>query len=303
MSSFTHCPVMLEECLRSLKIENAKRYIDCNLGAGGHSEALLQNGALVLGIEADPVALAQAKTRLSVFGGQTVFVNDNFVNLEKIASANNFTQVDGVLFDLGLSSMQLDEGSGGFSFRIDAPLDMRFGPSSGEETASHIINNYSETALADIFFIYGEEIRSRRIAKVIVSKRPFTSTVPFAQAVVEASGYKGGKIHPATRVFQALRIYVNHELENLQTALKAALELLRPGGRLAVLTYHSLEDRLTKQFMVYESTSCVCPPQMPVCCCDKKKTVRVLPKEMPGMEEIKRNPRARSAKLRVCEKL
>ena len=303
MNSFVHHPVMLEQCLSTLKIENGKRYIDCNLGGGGHSYALLEKGASVLAIEADPTALAQASSRLVGFKDKVILVNDNFANLAAIAEKNGYTQVDGILFDLGLSSMQLDEGSGGFSFKIDAPLDMRFGPSSGEQTAWHVINEYSEKALADIFFKYGQEKRSFRIAKAIVAQRPFHSTMPFAQVVAKASGYQGGKIHPATRVFQSLRIYVNNELENLQVALQAAIGLLKPGGRLAVLTYHSLEDRIAKQVMVFESASCVCPEHMSVCRCNKKKTVVVLPKKMPSVHEIEQNPRARSAKLRACEKL
>jgi len=303
MGNFSHQPVMLAQSLRTLKIENGKKYIDCNLGLGGHSEALLQSGAFVLGIEADVQSLNLAQARLGRFSQRMVLVRSNFANLKQIAAEHSFDQVDGILFDLGLCSRQLDEGSGGFSFRIDAPLDMRFAPQDSALTAQEVINTYSEEKLADIFFKFGGEKRSFRIAKSIVAQRPFYSTAPLANTIAQASGYLGGKIHPATRVFQALRIVVNSELENLRVGLGAAVELLKVGGRLVVLTYHSLEDRITKEIMNYQGASCICPPRLPICCCHKQKTVLVLPKEVPTPEEIKQNPRARSAKMRACEKL
>lgn len=303
VASFSHCPVMLKQCLQALQASSDKKYIDCNLGAGGHSEGILKTGGMVLGIDADEKALLQAKIRLAFFKDKTVFINDNFVNLYQIAVQKGFDQADGILFDLGLSSMQLDEGSGGFSFKVEAKLDMRYGSSSGEQTAEHIINTYSQSELADILYKYGDEPRAKVIAKAIVMQRPFYSTVQLAKVIAQASCYRGGKIHPATRSFQALRIYVNNELENLYVALTAAVKLLKQGGRLTVLSYHSLEDRVVKQVMAYESAACICPSELPVCTCNKIKTVKVLPKVLPDEQEIKANPRSRSAKLRVCEKL
>lgn len=294
---------MLAQCMKELQVANGKKYIDCNLGAGGHSEGILKGGGNVLGIDADQKALLQAKIRLAPYGNKAVFINDNFANLYQIATQEGFSEVDGILFDLGLSSMQLDEGSGGFSFKTEAKLDMRYGPSSGWQTAEYIINNYEQSRLSDILYQYGDEPRAKAIAKAIVLQRPFYSTLQLAKVIAQASGYRGGKIHPATRSFQALRIYVNNELENLHTALTVAVKLLKKGGRLAVLSYHSLEDRVVKQVMAHESASCICPPELPVCTCSKIKTVKVISKIFPSEQEIKANPRARSAKLRVCEKL
>ncbi|MDP2930970.1 MAG: 16S rRNA (cytosine(1402)-N(4))-methyltransferase RsmH [Chloroflexota bacterium] len=303
----THIPVLLEETVRALSVQPGGRYIDCTVGGGGHAAAILQRsspGGQLLGIDADPRAVAVARVRLAAYHSSFRLVNDNFANLQNICLKYDFFPVHGILFDLGLSSLQLGDDERGFSFQHDAPLDMRVNPDLSV-SAADIVNTYSEAELADLLRTYGEEILSRRIARRIIGERPVQSTLQLAQIVERAAGGRRGKIHPATRTFQALRIAVNHELDNLRGALKQAVKLLGFEGRLVVISYHSLEDRIVKQFLQREAKGCVCPPETPVCICGHTPSLRLINRKVitPSAEEIERNPRSRSAKLRAAERV
>ena len=238
------------------------------------------------------------------YGDAAVIVNDNFANLEDIAERYNFRPVHGILFDLGLSSLQLAESGRGFSFQQDKPLDMRFSPKQ-KTTAADLVNTLSENELNRILKDYGEETNSRRIASAIIKNRPIRTTLHLARVVEQAVGGRHGKIHPATRTFQALRIAVNNELDNLKSALKQALSLLGHEGRLVVISYHSLEDRIVKQFIAEESRDCICPPELPVCVCKHKAQLKAVNKKVitPSPAEVRANPRSRSAKLRIAERI
>jgi|WetSurMetagenome_2_1015567.scaffolds.fasta_scaffold04311_6 16S rRNA (cytosine1402-N4)-methyltransferase len=302
-----HIPVLLEEVVEGLAVQPGGRYIDCTLGGGGHAAAILEHsspGGQLLGIDADRSAIGQAGAALASYGDSVLLVNDNFVNLESIARANSFQPVHGILFDLGLSSLQLAAGERGFSFQKDAPLDMRFDNSKGK-TAADLVNSLSENGLARILLEYGEERLSRQIARQIVQNRPVSTTLQLAAIVEKAAGGRHGKIHPATRTFQALRIAVNGELDNLKSALLQAIGLLGFEGRLAVITYHSLEDRIVKQVLSEESRDCICPPETLICVCGHKAKLKLINRKVitPQAAEIKRNPRSRSAKLRIAERL
>ncbi len=302
-----HTPVMLEETIQALAVQAGGRYVDCTLGAGGHSSAILQRsapGGQLLGIDADPHALELAGQRLAPFGKSFLLVNENFADLEAICIKHDFFPVHGILFDLGLASFQIDREERGFSFQKEGPLDMRVNPAQ-KTSAADIVNTYPETELANLIWTYGEETHSRRIARRIVQERPIKSTLHLAQVIQQAVGGRREKIHPATRTFQALRIAVNRELENLESALKQAVSLLGFEGRLVVISYHSLEDRIVKQFMQKESKDCICSPQTPVCVCGHIATLRMVAKRAikPSPEEIEFNPRSRSARLRVAERL
>lgn len=307
MAPPTHIPVLLNETVQALAVEPGGRYIDCTLGAGGHAAAILEHsspGGQLLGIDANPEAIKIAGSRLEGYSGSTVLVNENFVNLQAICIRYDFFPVHGILFDLGLSSLQLNSNGGGFSFQRDAPLDMRFSPSQ-EITAADIINTSSESELAHLIKTYGEEGYSHQIARRIVQERPINSTLQLARTIEQAIGSRRGKIHPATRTFQALRIAVNHELEYLEAVLKQAINLLGFGGRVVVISYHSLEDRIVKQFMQHESRDCICPPGIPTCVCRHRACLRLITKKVmtPSREEIGFNPRSHSAKLRVAERI
>jgi 16S rRNA (cytosine1402-N4)-methyltransferase len=302
-----HKPVMLSKVIEALEAQSGKRYVDCTLGSGGHASAILttiQPDGQLLGIDADPEAINIAKTRLGDYIDSTIIINDNFANLETICRENNFLPVHGILFDLGLSSTQLDTSERGFSFQHDGPLDMRFSPTQGV-TAAYIVNNFPEDNLSRIIKTYGEERYSNRIARYIIKNRPINSTLQLASVVEKATGGRHGNIHPATRTFMALRITVNRELENLVTALKQSINCLDQRGRLVVISYHSLEDRIVKQFMTRESKGCICPPDIPVCQCGHTPTLKIVSKKAitPSLTEIKLNPRSRSAKLRIAERL
>jgi 16S rRNA (cytosine1402-N4)-methyltransferase len=303
----THIPVLSRETLENLSVQPGGRYIDCTLGGGGHAQAILEHsspGGQLLGIDAAPEAIKAAGDRLMSFGKSVLLVNDNFVNLRDICVKYDFFPVHGILFDLGLSSLQLDEGGGGFSFQRDAPLDMRFSPTQ-RTTAADIVNTSSEIELARILKTYGEETASRQIARYILQKRPIRTTTQLADIVEQAVGGRHGRIHPATRTFQALRIAVNHEMENLESALNQAVSLLGFGGRLVVISYHSLEDRIVKNFMRQESRDCVCPPEAMKCVCGHKANIKIISRKivMPSFAEVEMNPRSRSAKLRSAERL
>ncbi|HRW05788.1 MAG TPA: 16S rRNA (cytosine(1402)-N(4))-methyltransferase RsmH [Caldilineaceae bacterium] len=305
-----HLPVLLNEVVAGLALEPGAVVIDGTLGGGGHTAAFLSQTAptgRVLGIDADPAAIRRNQERFAPEErqGRLQIVQGNFGEIQRIATAAGFTEVDGILLDLGVSSFQLETASRGFSFTQDGPLDMRFDPTVGE-SAADIVNEWSAEELADLIYRYGEERRSRRIARYLVNHRPFTTTLALAAAIERAvGGRKGSRIHPATLTFQALRIAVNRELTQLETVLPQCLTLLRTGGRLAVISFHSLEDRIVKQWMQQEARTFVSDPMLPQG--GYERTARLMrPNRKPitaSPEEIKQNPRSRSAKLRVAEKI
>jgi 16S rRNA (cytosine1402-N4)-methyltransferase len=304
-----HVPVLLDEVLEGLGVERGGCFVDCTVGLGGHASAILEGtrpSGRLLGIDADPEAIRVSQGRLSDYGEAATLVNDNFVNLEDICERYHFHPVDGILFDLGVSSLQLDTAERGFSFQLDAPLDMRFGPGHGP-TASEILNTFSEQDLAKLIQQYGEERHSRRLARYIAQNRPVTTTLALAHLIEQALGApaRRSRIHPATRTFMALRIAVNSELQNLELALAQTINLLRPGGRLVVISYHSLEDRIVKQFMRYAAANCVCPSGTVICRCGHVPTLKLISRKVikPTSLEIESNPRSRSAKLRIAERL
>jgi 16S rRNA (cytosine1402-N4)-methyltransferase len=307
MSVPVHVPALLNEVIAGLQPRRGGYFIDCTVGLGGHAAAILEKistSGRLLGIDADPEAIRISQDKLSNYGEAVILVNDNFVNLEAISRRYHFHPVDGILFDLGVSSLQLDTAERGFSFQLDAPLNMRFDPRQ-ELTAADIVNTFSEQELAKLIERYGEEHHSRRIAQHIVQNRPIATTVELARLIEQVFGGKRAKIHPATRTFMALRIAVNSELQNLELALKQTLNLLRPGGRLTVISYHSLEDRIVKQFMRYAASSCLCPPGTVVCRCGHVPTLKLISRKVikPTSLEIESNPRSRSARLRIAERL
>jgi 16S rRNA (cytosine1402-N4)-methyltransferase len=303
-----HEPVMLREVLAGLAVRPGGRYVDCTLDGGGHAEAIMDAaspGGELLGIDEDIEVMDLARERLARFGDAVAYVQGNFRDVDRLCRERGFAPVNGILFDLGLSSHQLASASRGFSFRVDAPLDMRFGPGV-EMTASDWVNDSEEEDLADLIWRFGEERQSRRIARAIVQGRPMRTTTDLAKAVEQAVGRRpGSQIHPATKTFQALRIAVNQELASLAEALPWAHGLLGFGSRLVVISYHSLEDRIVKQYIQRESRDCICPPEQPVCTCEHKATLRPISRGavQPSQEEIANNPRSRSAKLRVAERL
>jgi len=307
VNSGTHVPVLLQEAVELLKIQPGGRYVDCTVGGGGHAEAILRASlpqGRLLGIDADPTAINTARARLQSYGEALLLVNSNFEHLEAICAAHHFGPVHGILFDLGMSSLQLEDESRGFSFQLDAPLDMRYSPAQSL-AAAEIVNTFSEVEIASLFRRYGEERKNRRIARHIVEHRPVTSALQLARLVEKAVGGTRGRIHPATRAFQALRIAVNQELVCLKRALEQTVSLLLQGGRLVVISYHSLEDRLVKEFLQKETTKCLCPPEAPICTCSHEPTLKLVARKVvkPSSSEIKANPRSRSARLRVAERL
>lgn len=309
MSDSAHIPVLLGEVLEALMPGGRipARVIDGTLGAGGHSAALLHAGVgELLGLDRDPAALMLARERLAVYGDRAHIIHESYEAMGTQAAQLGWEQVDGILLDLGLSSMQLDTPERGFAFRHDGPLDMRFDPSGDLPTAADLVNFSDASELADIFFKYGEERESRRIAAAIVRARPFETTRALADLVEKAMPRRReDKIHPATRVFQALRIAVNDELGIVERVLPLAINLLAPGGRMAVITFHSLEDRLVKDGFRLAATDCICPPKIPVCVCGHHASVELVNNKplIAGVSETSVNPRSRSAKLRVIEKL
>jgi 16S rRNA (cytosine1402-N4)-methyltransferase len=281
-------------------------YVDCTVGAAGHAQGILQQSApdgRLLALDVDPQALDTARRRLRSFGERVVLIHASFSELASVAGEASFETVDGVLFDLGWSSLQLADPSRGLSFQKDGPLDMRLDPRLNR-TAADLVNRLPMDALADLLRKYGEERRARAIARAIVRARPVRTTRQLADIVAATIGRRReGRIHPATRTFQALRIAVNDELSALEAALPQAVSLLRPGeGRLAVIAFHSLEDRIVKNFIRREERDCVCPPEQIVCVCNHQATLRRLTKKpiVPGADEIRRNRRSRSAKLRLA---
>ena len=305
-----HVPVLLAEVLDGLQIRPGSWVIDCTLGGGGHTAAILERstpGGRVLGLDADPAAIQRVGLRLPevVAAQRLVMVQSSFEAVEAVAAAQGFAPVDGILLDLGVSSFQLETPERGFSFALDGPLDMRFDPAD-LTSAADIVNSWDERELADLIFRYGEEPQSRRIARYLVQKRPFHTTAELADAVERAvGGRKGSRIHPATRTFQALRIVVNRELEQLERVLPQCLQLLKPEGRLAVISFHSLEDRIVKRWMQQEARLYVPDPTRIHGGYERQPTLRAITRKPveAGEAEVAQNPRSRSAKLRIAEKL
>lgn len=309
--NYSHIPVMLKEVLELLQPQPGQQFIDGTLGGGGYTQALAEAvgpTGRIIAIDLDQLALDHAETIIKEHGlGNITLVLDNFANLSAIAEKQGLTQINGVVLDLGLSSAQLADEQRGFSFQTDRPLNMAFGADEGKTQI--IVNKYPEAVLADLIKSYGEERYARRIAWSIVKARqlqPLTTTGQLVEAIRTAvpAAYQHDRIHFATRTFQALRLATNQELANLETVLPQALELLAPQGRLAVVSFHSLEDRLVKKFFKTESQDCLCPPQWPVCQCGHQASLEIITKKplTPSEAEIANNPRARSAKLRVAVK-
>nr|WP_302504220.1 16S rRNA (cytosine(1402)-N(4))-methyltransferase RsmH [Geoalkalibacter halelectricus] len=303
---------MSAEVLAYLRPAGGETYLDGTLGGAGHARLILEasvpDGRLV-GLDRDPEALERGRRRLAHFGPRVQLFHSNFSHMAAVASEARIAGFDGILLDLGVSSYQLDESRRGFSFRADAPLDMRMDPSTGS-TAAEVVNGAEEQELARIFRDFGEERFARRIARKIVAVRqaaPILTTAQLAELVRDAvpGGKVPARIHPATRVFQALRIFVNDELRHIADGLEQAVALLRPGGRLVVISFHSLEDRLVKHFFRQEARACICPPRVPRCVCNHRPRVELLTRKgvRPGAEEVENNARARSAVLRAVRRL
>lgn len=299
---------MVEEVLTALQIKPNGAYIDCTTGEGGHSLAILSAvspAPRLLSLDLDSQALLVAKQRLEQFGDNVTLVNSSYANMKALAEEHGFAPADGILLDLGISSLQVNEGDRGFSFNKEAPLDMRF-DTNQQVTAYEIVNGYLEESLANTIYQLGDERRSRRIARAIVRNRPIETTTRLAEVVARAAGGSGkSRIHPATKTFQAIRMAVNGELDNIQQGLQQAIEILATGGRLAVISYHSLEDGLVKNKLRHEALSCICPPEVPICVCEHKPTVKLVPRRVikPSDEEVRGNPRSRSARMRVAERI
>jgi|TARA_Y100000817_G_scaffold53992_1_gene39615 16S rRNA (cytosine1402-N4)-methyltransferase len=298
---------MVPEILKYLEVSSGGRYIDCTLGEGGHTKSLLEAsnpGGEVLGIDADHEAIEVSKNRLEEYGERFIYDNSNFKNIKKIAMKSKFVPCHGILFDLGVSSLQLDKESRGFSFRRKAPLDMRFSINQ-TLTAQDVLNTFSESEISDILYQYGEERQSRKIAKLIIENRPLSNADELSDLIKKNIRQTNYKINPSTKTFQALRIYINEELNSLSQALEQSLEILGVGGRMAVISYHSLEDRIVKNFFKKESKYCICPPNIPKCDCEHFPKLKIVTKKpvSPSQSEIDANKRSRSAKLRVVERI
>lgn len=306
-SPIPHQPVLYHEVLEALSPSSGRDYLDGTLGAGGHAEGILMASAprgRLLGIDLDPVALTIARQRLMDFGDRVIIDQASYQNAPEILKRIGWHQVHGILLDLGVSSMQIDQPERGFSFMTEGPLDMRFNQNTGT-SAADLVNAQSEKQLADILWKFGEERFSRRIARAIVAARPLHTTGELANVIQRAvPGYEP-HLHPATRTFQALRIAVNQELRVIADALPRLLDCLAPGGRIAVISFHSLEDRIVKDAFRRESRDCICPPEQPICTCHHTATIRLMNRKpiTATEQEISENPRSRSVRLRVAEKL
>lgn len=309
---FQHIPVLYHEVLEGLALKNGGTYVDGTVGGGGHSSGILagigENGRL-LAIDQDTNALVAAKERLASYGEQVTFFHANFVEMPAIIDTYAPDGVDGILIDIGVSSPQIDDASRGFSYMHDAPLDMRMNKEAAF-SAYNLVNEYDEDALERVLREYGEEKWSRRIAKIIVERRalaPIETTFQLVDCIERAipKGAREKGSHVAKRSFQAIRIEVNHELDVLEKVLDEATERLKIGGRMAVITFHSLEDRIVKQHFRYLASDCICPPELPFCQCDKKATVKIITRKpiIASKEELAQNSRAGSAKLRIVEKI
>ena len=315
-----HIPVLVDEVIQFLQPKNHGFYVDGTVGLGGHAAVILQKSApsgYLLGIDLDSEALAIATERLREYKERVTLVNENFAHLDRLPQLHRgleqvgmaIPRLDGILLDLGVSSLQLDTPMRGFSFNHSGPLDMRMDVSQSL-SAAHVVNHHPEDTLATIFTQFGQERWAKRIARQIVRTRKrkrISTTCQLAEIALEAIPSKSidGRIHPATRVFQALRIYINDELKNLHSGIRCAASALKPGGRLCVISFHSLEDRIVKEQFRTLSRDCICPPKSPICVCKHTPTLQILTKRpiTPTLDEIRRNPRSRSAKLRVAMKI
>lgn len=307
-----HQPVMLKEVMEFLQPKPGQHFLDCTVGGGGHAREILRltsPDGKVLGIDWDEEALALAKEELKEFGERAILFRENFVNLAQTLVEKKIVEVDGALFDLGVSFLQLSRPERGFSFREEGPLDMRM-DQRRELSAGEVVNRYSARELEELIRKYGGERWAKRIAQSIIEKRKrkeITTTVELAKAVVSAipPAFRPRDIHPATRTFQAIRIVVNDELENLEKGLKAAVRAIRKGGRLVVLSFHSLEDGIVKRELNTLEKGCICPPRQPFCTCGRTQEIKVLTRHplVPKEEEVKKNPHSRSAKFRAAEKV
>ena len=310
-----HIPVMAAEAAQGLIAGDDAVYVDGTLGEGGHSEAILRAlpaARLVIGIDLDSRSVAAAAGRLASFGSRFRPLHGNYADMVSLAAGQGVTEADGVLLDLGFSSRQVDRAGYGMSFQSDEPLDMRYDAGQSLD-AAEVVNSFSERELADLFRRYGEEPRAGAVARAIVRERaahPVRTTGALAALAERAvglagKGRRGRRVHPATRVFQALRIAVNGELDNLRAGLAAAVGLLRPQGRLAVISYHSLEDRIVKNFLARGAAACVCPPGLPACVCGHRPTMEIVNRRVirPSGEETAANPRSRSARLRLARRI
>ncbi|MFO7819240.1 MAG: 16S rRNA (cytosine(1402)-N(4))-methyltransferase RsmH [Halanaerobacter sp.] len=309
--SFEHKPVLLDEVITSLQIKERGIYVDCTIGGAGHSKEIarhLNAKGRLIGIDQDKAAIKAAANNLEETAPQIDLIRDNYRNLDAVLKKLEVPAVDGFLFDLGVSSYQLDEPERGFSYRYDAPLDMRM-DQRREETAADIVNNYSQEELTEIISNYGEENWAARIASFIVEKRKEESIettlelVKIIKSAIPASARRTGG-HPAKRTFQALRIAVNNELDIIERSIKDAVDRLQVGGRISIISFHSLEDRIVKHTFKDLARDCICPPKMPVCGCDEEAEIKIITKSAinASEEELEKNSRARSAKLRVAEK-
>lgn len=304
--SLPHQSVLYQPIIHALHPQSPGFYVDGTLGAGGHARGILEASSpagQLLGLDLDPRALEIARQHLQAFGSRAIIRQASYTTLQDQLWELGWTAVQGIVLDLGVSSMQLDQAERGFSFQKDGPLDMRFSPQQ-TTTAAYLVNHLPEDELAEIIWRFGEEQQSRRIARAIVLARPLQTTLQLAEVIRKAIGGRG-RLHPATLTFQALRIAVNAELQSMAQVLPQAVDALAPGGRLAVISFHSLEDRLVKQFFRRESRDCICPPQQPVCTCDHRARIIEIVRHpiTAAEEEIQQNPRARSARLRVIEKV
>ena len=301
-----HSPVLVAETVEWLSVATGKIYLDGTVGEGGHSEAILEASGptgRVLGIDRDPRSVDAARRRLAGYGGRARVVHGSYADMSDLARQAGIDRVDGILLDLGFSSRQVGAAGYGFSFQRDEPLDMRY--DTVGSTAADLLNHSDERDLANMIYRYGEERRSRAVARAIVAARPIATTGRLASVVAKALGGRRGIRHPATRTFQALRIAVNEELAHLQAGLVSVPGMLRSGGRLVVISYHSLEDRLVKAWMDREAAQCICPPELPVCACDHEPSVRFVRRRVvrPSTVETDTNPRSRSARLRAVERI
>ncbi len=305
--SFPHQPVLYHEVLDALAPVSGGVYLDGTLGAGGHAEGILQASApqgKLLGLDLDPQALAIAKRRLRPYQDRAIIQQASYLQAPALLKEIGWKTVDGILLDLGVSSMQIDKPERGFSFMDEGPLDMRFNQEEGV-SAEHLVNTLSQEELADIIWKFGEERYSRRIARAIVESRPIHTTLELSALIKQTVPGYTAHIHPATRTFQALRIATNKELKTLSSALPDLVKCLTHGGKIAVISFHSLEDRIVKQFFRKESKDCICPPEQPICTCDHVATLKILTKKpiRATNQEIKENARSSSAKLRIAEKI
>ncbi|MEW6651305.1 MAG: 16S rRNA (cytosine(1402)-N(4))-methyltransferase RsmH [Chloroflexota bacterium] len=302
-----HHPVLYHEIIHALLPQSPAKDVDATVGAGGHAWGILEASApdgQLLALDRDPQALAIASQRLSAYQSRVRLAQASYVELQDQLRRIGWSRVHGIVFDLGVSSMQVDQAERGFSFTKDGRLDMRFDPNQNT-SAADLINDLEERALADLLWKFGEERLARRIAHEICRQRPLRTTLELARLIERAVGGQRQRIHPATRTFQALRIAVNGELQAVEAALPQAIEALETGGRLAVISFHSLEDRIVKQIFRRESRDCICPPEQPMCTCNHRASVKEIARRpiVPSQQEMRDNPRSRSARLRVAEKI